>query len=73
MSCGIRLSGEASGRSSGGCVGRQLGRLSQVGGSSGRPDQLVRDGREPGRWGPRGSHVSQAPERGVGAATLERS
>jgi hypothetical protein len=54
-------------------VGRQLGRLSQVGGSSGRPDQLVRDGREPGRWGPRGSHVSQAPERGVGAATLERS
>jgi hypothetical protein len=43
----------------------------QVGGSSGRPDLLVRDGREPGQWGPRGTHVSQAPERGVGAATLE--
>jgi hypothetical protein len=45
----------------------------QVGGSSSRPDPLVWDGGEPGRWGPRGTHVSQAPERGVGAATLERS
>jgi hypothetical protein len=23
------------------------------------PDTLVGDGREPGRWGPRGTHVSQ--------------
>jgi hypothetical protein len=45
----------------------------QVGGSSGRPNLLVRDEREPGRWGPRGTHVSQAPEQGVGATTLERS
>jgi hypothetical protein len=45
----------------------------QVVGSSGRPNPLVRDDREPGRWGPRGTHVSQAPERGVGAGTLERS
>jgi hypothetical protein len=56
-------------------VGRQLGRLGLLTGwrSSGRPDPLVVDGREPGRWGPRGTHVSQAPERGVGATTLERS
>jgi hypothetical protein len=45
----------------------------QVGGSSNRSDPLVGDGREPGQWGPRGTHVSQAPERGVGARTLERS
>jgi hypothetical protein len=32
----------------------------QVGGSSSRSDPLVGDGRERGRWGPRGSHVSQA-------------
>jgi hypothetical protein len=44
----------------------------QVGRSSGRSDPLVVDGREPGRWGPRGTHVSQAPEQGVGATTLER-
>jgi hypothetical protein len=25
------------------------------------PDLLVRDDREPGRWGPRGTHVSQSP------------
>jgi hypothetical protein len=31
---------------------------SQVGGSSGRPDPLIRDGREPGRWGPKGTYVS---------------
>jgi hypothetical protein len=37
------------------------------------PDPLVGDGREPDRWGPRDTHVSQAQERGVGAATLERS
>jgi hypothetical protein len=43
----------------------------QFGGSSGRPGPLVRDGREPGRCGPRGNHVSQAPEQCVGAATLE--
>jgi hypothetical protein len=56
-------------------MGRQLGRLGplHVGGSSGRCDLLVRDDREPCRWGPRGTHVSQAPERGVGAAILERS
>jgi hypothetical protein len=30
----------------------------QVGGSSGRTDPLVRDGRELGRWKPRGTHVS---------------
>jgi hypothetical protein len=30
----------------------------QVGGSSSRPDPLVGGGREPGRWGPRGTHVS---------------
>jgi hypothetical protein len=29
------------------------------------------DSREPGRWGPRGTHVLQAPERVLGAATLE--
>jgi hypothetical protein len=42
-------------------VGRQLGQLGprQVCGSSGRPDLLVRDGRESSRWGPRGTHVSQ--------------
>jgi hypothetical protein len=57
----IRSSGESSGRSSGSRVGRQLGRLAhwQIGGSSGRPDLLVMDGREPGRWGPKGTHVSQ--------------
>jgi hypothetical protein len=43
----------------------------QVGGSSGSPDPLVGDVFEPDRWGPRGTHVSQAPERGVGVATLE--
>jgi hypothetical protein len=43
----------------------------QVGGSSSRPNPLVGGGGEPGRWVPRGTHVSQAPERGVGAATLE--
>jgi hypothetical protein len=32
-----------------------------VGESSSRPDPLVEYGREPGRWGPRGTHVSQAP------------
>jgi hypothetical protein len=37
------------------------------------PDPLVGDGREPGQWEPRGTHVSEAPKRGVGAATLERS
>jgi hypothetical protein len=41
----------------------------QVGSSSGRPDPLVRDGHVPGRWGPRGTLVSQAPERCVGAVT----
>jgi hypothetical protein len=41
-------------------VGHQLGQLGPLtgGGSSGRPDPLIRDGREPGRWGPRGTHVS---------------
>jgi hypothetical protein len=42
-------------------------------GLSSRPDPLVGDGSGPGQWGPRGTHVSQAPERGVYAATLERS
>jgi hypothetical protein len=44
-------------------VGRQLGQLGPLtgGGSSGGPDPLVGDGREPGRWGPRGTHVSQPP------------
>jgi hypothetical protein len=56
-------------------VGHQLGRQGPLigGRSSSRPDPLVGDVREPGRWGPRGTHVSQAPERGLGAATLERS
>jgi hypothetical protein len=31
--------------------------LRQVGGSSGRPDPLVVDGCEHGRWGPKGTHV----------------
>jgi hypothetical protein len=44
-----------------------------VGESSGRSDPLVGDGREAGRWGPRGTHVSQAPEQGVCVETLERS
>jgi hypothetical protein len=43
----------------------------QVGESSGGPNPLVRDGHEPGWCGPLGTHVSQAPERCVGAATLE--
>jgi hypothetical protein len=52
-------------------VGCQLGRLGPLTGqgSSGRPDPLVGNGREPDRWGPRGTHVSQAPERGVGERT----
>jgi hypothetical protein len=56
-------------------VDRQPGRLGQlqVGGSSSRPDSLVGGGCEPGRWGPRGTHVSQAPERCVGAATSRGS
>jgi hypothetical protein len=68
-------SGGSSGRSSRGRVGRQLGRLGPLTGRQVfcRPNPLVGGGREPGRWGPRGTHVSQAPERGVGAATLERS
>jgi hypothetical protein len=41
--------------------------------SSGMPDPLVGDGLEPSQWGPRGTRVSRAPERGVGATTLERS
>jgi hypothetical protein len=49
--------------SSGGRVGHQLGRLGPLsgGGSSGRPNPLVGDICEPGRSGPRGTHVSQAP------------
>jgi hypothetical protein len=45
-------------------VSYQLGRLGplQVGKSFGRPDPLVGDGCEPGRWGPRGTHVSQVPQ-----------
>jgi hypothetical protein len=31
----------------------------QVGRSSGRPDPLIEDGREPDRWRPKGTHVSQ--------------
>jgi hypothetical protein len=56
-------------------VGRQLGRLGPLTGRqvflvgwthlSGTAVSLV--------GGDRGTHVSQAPERGVGAATLERS
>jgi hypothetical protein len=71
----IRSSGESFGRSSGGRVGCRPGRLGPLTGrgSSSRPDPLFGDGREPGRWGPRGTRVSQAPERGVGAVTLERS
>jgi hypothetical protein len=44
-------------------VGRQLGRLGPLTGRriSGRPNPLVGDGCEPSRWGPRGTHVSQAP------------
>jgi hypothetical protein len=34
----------------------------QLSESSGGPDPLVGDGREPGRWGPRGTHVSQSQE-----------
>jgi hypothetical protein len=54
-------------------VRHQLGWLGPLLGrrSSGRPDLLLGDGRELGRWGPKGTHVSQAPERGVGVATLE--
>jgi hypothetical protein len=45
-------------------VGSQLGRLDPLTGrrASSRPDPPVGDGREPGRWGPRGTHVSQAPK-----------
>jgi hypothetical protein len=32
----------------------------QFGWSSSRPDPLVGDDREPGRWGPRGTHVSHS-------------
>jgi hypothetical protein len=72
-SCWIRSSGESSGRSSGGRVGRQLGRLGhqQVGGSSGRSDPLVGDGCEPGRWGPKGTHVSHYEKLVDSYATLE--
>jgi hypothetical protein len=54
---------ESFGMSSGGRVGHQLGRLGPLsgGGSSGRPNPLVGDICEPGRSGPRGTHVSQAP------------
>jgi hypothetical protein len=38
---------------------------------SGRSDPLVGDDREPDQWGPRGTNVSEAPERCVGATTLE--
>jgi hypothetical protein len=31
----------------------------QVGESSGRPNRLVRDGRKPGQWGSKGTHVPQ--------------
>jgi hypothetical protein len=74
-SWGTRSSGESSGRSLGGRVGCQLGRLGpwQIGRSSSRPDPLVGHDHEPGRWGPRGTHVSQAPEWGIGATTLGRS
>jgi hypothetical protein len=45
-------------------VRRQLGQLGPLTGDvlSSWPDPLVGDGREPGRWGPRGTHDSQAPE-----------
>jgi hypothetical protein len=33
----------------------------QVSGSSCGPDPLIGDDHEPGRWGPRGTHVSQRP------------
>jgi hypothetical protein len=54
-------------------VGRQLGRLGhqQVGGSSGRSDPLVGDGCEPGRWGPKGTHVSHYEKLVDSYATLE--
>jgi hypothetical protein len=41
---------------------------SQVGRSSRGLDPLVGEDREPGRWGPRGTHVSQVPT----LATLSR-
>jgi hypothetical protein len=45
-------------------VGRQLGRLGPLTGRQvflvGRT-HLSGEGREPGRWGPTGTHVSQAP------------
>jgi hypothetical protein len=40
----------------------------QVGGASDRLGPLDRDLRDPGRWGPMGTHVSQAPDRRVGVA-----
>jgi hypothetical protein len=42
-------------------VGCQLGRLGPLTGRRVfcRPDPLVGDDREPGRWRPRGTHVSQ--------------
>jgi hypothetical protein len=52
---------------------RSVGPIWQVGGSSSRPDPLVGDDGELGRWGRRGTHFSQALERGVGVATLESS
>jgi hypothetical protein len=58
----MRSSGESSGRSSRGRVGHQLGHLGPLTGqrASSRPDPLVGDGHEPGRWGSRGTHVSHA-------------
>jgi hypothetical protein len=40
----------------------------QVVGSSGRSGPPVGDGWDPGRWGPMGTHVCQAPDRRVGEA-----
>jgi hypothetical protein len=55
-------------------VGGQLGRLGPLTDrrSSVMPDLLVRDGREPSRWGSRGTYVSQYHAdrcSGVGAST----
>jgi hypothetical protein len=45
----------------------------QVSGSSGRSGPPVGDDCDPGRWGPVGTHVSQAPDRRVGEVTETKS
>ena len=55
-----------------GGVDKVAGPTCKVGEFSGRSAPLVRGLRDPGRWGPMGTHVSQAPDRCVGVAAEAR-